>query len=326
MVLVLSRNDVEELLRMDDTIRSCEDAFRQFGEGKVQMPLRLVMRVEQPTGVITVMPAHLLESKAIGVKLVSYFPQNRERALPGINAVVLYCDHDTGRVLAIMDGTHMTAVRTAAVSAVATKYLAREDSRKLAIIGSGPQARTHLEAMRCVRPIESANVYSPTPAHRAQFAESMSRKHGIPVNPADTPEKAVEEADIIVTASAARQPVLKGEWLKPGVHINAVGSGIPDLRELDDRVLQLSKIVADDIDAAVKETGDFITPTREGKFKREQIYAGLGEVVTGRKEGRTSREEITLFKSVGLALEDAATAKLVYELALSRKVGKEVLL
>jgi len=324
MVLVLSRADVEGILRMDDAILSCEDAFRQFGEGKVQMPLRLVLRVDHPTGVITVMPAQLLESKAVGVKLVSYFPLNRNQGLPGINAVVLFCDHDTGRVLSIMDGTHMTAVRTAAVSAVATKYLAREDSHRVAIIGSGPQARTHLEAMRCVRPVESAKVYSPTPAHRAQFAEMMEETIGIPVRPVESAQEAIEGADIIVTASAARQPVLKGEWLKPGVHINAIGSGIPDLRELDHLVLRLSKIVADDVDAAMKETGDFIAPEREGNFKREQIYAGLSDIVIGSKRGREGPQEITLFKSVGLALEDAATAKLVYELALSGKVGKEV--
>ena len=250
MVLVLSRADVEGILRMDDAILSCEDAFRQFGEGKVQMPLRLVLRVDHPTGVITVMPAQLLESKAVGVKLVSYFPLNRNQGLPGINAVVLFCDHDTGRVLSIMDGTHMTAVRTAAVSAVATKYLAREDSHRVAIIGSGPQARTHLEAMRCVRPVESAKVYSPTPAHRAQFAEMMEETIGIPVRPVESAREAIEGADIIVTVC-------------PLCHVNLDARQSQMGLDFQIPVLYLTQLLAHAFGCAEKETGlskNFVDP------------------------------------------------------------------
>jgi len=244
--------------------------------------------------------------------------------LPTINATVLYMDYETGRVVAVIDGTFLTALRTAAVSGLATRLLSRADSRTLGLIGSGTQAETHLEAMSAVRSVASARVYSPTRSHREDFARRMSSKFGIDVKPVDTSREASEKADIVVTATPSPQPLLKGGWLEAGSHVNAVGSGTPTFREIDEEVLKRSKIVADDIEAAMSETGDFITPMKMGLFSKEMIYAGLGEVVSGKKVGRTSEGEITLFKSVGLALEDVAAAQFIYERVTKEGLGTKI--
>jgi len=307
---------------MIDMIGVMEDAFRELAEGHVEMPLRLVIRSRDPPGVMVVMPALMRRSKGLGLKVVTQYPSNPGKfKAPAVNATVLHVDYRSGRVGAVMDGTYLTALRTAAVSGLATNYLARKDCESLGLIGSGVEAETHLEAMRAVRPIVEAKVYSPTPSHRSSFAKRMSNRFGIEVKSVDSGREAVLDVDIVVTATPAREPVLRGEWLSEGVHVNAIGSGTPERRELDEAVLKRSKIVADDIDAALSETGDFIVPMKEGRFSRRDVYAGLGDIVTGRKKGRLNDSEITLFKSVGLAIEDVSAAKFIYERAKAREVG-----
>ena len=324
-MLFISRDDILNLIGMDDLIGVMEGAFRELALGSVEMPLRHALRSPDPPGTVHIMPAMLHASKAVGLKVVAHYSANPTNfKLPTINAMILHLDYTTGRVIAILDGTHLTAMRTAAVSGLATRYLARKDSRTVGLIGSGVQAATHLEAMQRVRPIASAKVFSPTPSHREAFAKKFSAKLEIDVEPVGTGKEAATHADIVVTATPATEPVLKGGWLADGCHVNAVGSGTPGFRELDESVLQRSKIVADDIEAAASETGDFLAPMREGRFSKEQIHAGLGDLVIGRKEGRTNDREITLFKSVGLALEDVSAAKFIYERAVERGLGKEV--
>ncbi len=324
-MLVLSREDILKVLKMDALIEVMEDGFRELAEGDVEMPLRPMLSSREPLGTTHVMPAIMRKSRALGLKVVAHYIANPSKyGVPVINGTIVYNDFNTGRVLSVMDGTYLTAMRTAAVSGVATRYLSRKDSKVVGLLGSGVQAETHLEAMSKVRDITSARVYSPTPSHRDAYARKVSAKLGIDVRAVDSGREAVAGSDIVVTATPARAPIVLGDWLSEGIHVNAIGSGTPELREVDEVVLSKSKIVADDIDAAVAETGDFITPMREGKFRREDIYACLGDLVIGSKPGRTSDKEITLFKSVGLAIEDVAAAKFIYENARAQSVGTEV--
>lgn len=324
-MLYLSREDVAQTASMDDLIQVMEGAFREHGNGNVEMPLRNSLKSQDPKGSINVMPALLRSSKALGMKVVTHYAANPVKfGVPTINATILLLDFDTGAVSAMIDGTHLTAMRTAAVSGLATRYLAKESSGSVALLGSGVQAETHLEAMRCVRRVESAKVFSPTRAHREDFARRMSERFGMTVRAVGSSKEAVEGSDIVVTATPAEEPILEGDWLSEGSHVNAVGSGMPVFREVDERVLSRSRIVADDVDAAMSETGDFITPMKEGKFSKEMVYGSLGELVTGRKGGRTNDREITLFKSVGLALEDVAAAKFIYEKAKGQGRGVQI--
>jgi len=292
MRLDLDEGAVRALLHMEEVIPAMEQALASFSSGSVVQPTRVMVPTAEHQGFLGVMPAYT--GTALGVKLVTFYPQNQ--GLPTHHATVLLFRPETGEPLASMDGRMITEVRTAAVSAVATKYLARSDAAVLAIIGSGVQARSHLEALRLVRDFREVRVWSPR--HAAAFA----REHDI--HAAASAEEAVRGADVIVTATTSRTPVLFGEWLSPGTHINAVGAARPDWRELDDEALHRTRIYVYSRDAALSESGDVISA---GTF-----FAELGAVVAGAQPGRTSDEEITLFKSLGLAVEDVATAELLY--------------
>jgi alanine dehydrogenase len=324
-LLYIGREEVLKIAKMPDLIEVMGAGFREHGQGQVEMPLRHTLSSKGSPGTVSVMPAMLHGSSAMGLKVVSHFAENPSKfGLPTINATVLYIDYQNGKVTGIIDGTYLTALRTAAVSGLATRYMARDDSSKLCLLGSGVEAETHLEAMRSVRQIDSVKVFSPTPSHREDFAKKMSDKYGISVKAVDTSKEAASGSEIFVTVTPSPEPILKGEWLSEGSHVNAVGSGTPRFREIDEVVLQRSRIVADDVDAASSETGDFITPMKEGKFSRDQIVGGLADLVLGKVKGRTNEREITLFKSVGLALEDAAAAKFIYERALELGLGKTI--
>jgi len=325
VVLVLTRADVAALLTMHDAIEVVEAAFRELADGQVVMPVRPTLRVADPPGVVNVMPAYLARAGALGLKLVSAYPRNPATVgIPSVQATVLYSDPRSGRLLAVMEGGYLTAVRTGAASAVATRYLARPASRVAGVLGSGVQAATQLEAVCAVRPVTRARVYSPTPGHRTAFARTMSERLRIEVVAVDTAQEAVEGADIVIAATAAREPVLRGIWLAPGAHVNGVGTHTPEARELDEVVITRSKVVVDEREAAMREAGDLLIPMAAGLIGPAHIYAALGEIVTGRRAGRTSEEEITLFKSQGLAMQDVATAKLVYDRARQQGVGTEV--
>jgi alanine dehydrogenase len=294
---------VGRLLRVEDVIPVMERALADFSSGKVVQPLRQIVPIAEHGGLLGVMPAYYAGGGALGVKLVTFYPQNpQNRGLPTHHAAIQLFEPETGKPLVSMDGRLITEVRTAAVSAVATKYLARADASDLAIIGSGMQARSHLEALRLVRRFEDVRVWSP------RNAEAFARRFD-GVRAASSAEEAVRGADVVVTVTTSKTPVLDGEWLPPGVHINAVGAaGRPEWREIDDETLRrCARVYVDSRELALAEYGDAIAAGR--------IYAELGEVVTGAKTGRESAEEVTLFKSGGLAVEDVATADLIHRKA-----------
>ena len=292
--MTLDEDAVRRLLRMEELIPAMERALAELSGGRVVQPVRLVLPVAEREGFFFVMPAY---GGALGAKLVTFFPNNR--GIPTHHAVVVLFRPETGEPLATMDGRLITELRTAAVSAVATSVLARPDASVLGILGSGAQARSHLQALRLVRPFGEVRVWSP---HRAgAFAE----RHG--VRAAASAEEAVRGADVIVTATTSKVPVLFGEWLSPGAHVNAVGAPRPDWRELDDETLRRARLYVESREPALRESGDVIAAG--------SVFAEIGEVIGGVRPGRASADDITLFKSVGMAVEDVVAADLVYRRA-----------
>src|SRR5437763_2129247 len=290
--IVLSEDDVRKVLRMEDLIPTMADALRDLSAGAVLQPLRSVLPVSEYGGFFGVMAAC---GRGLGAKLVTFYPQNKN--VPTHHAMILLFRPETGEPLAVMDGRLITEMRTAAVSAVATRLLARADPKVLTILGSGVQARSHLEALRLVREFTEVRVWSPRNAER--FAREFR------VLAATSPEEAARGADVIVVATAATTPVLRGEWLAPGAHINDVGAARPNWRELDDEVLRRATIYVESREAALKESGDVIAAGKEP--------VEIGEVIAGKQAARASADGITLFKSVGIAAEDVAAADLVYK-------------
>jgi thiomorpholine-carboxylate dehydrogenase len=294
--LFLDERHVRQHLRMAELIPAMENALIDFSAGKVTQPVRSVITVDPPGGFYGMMPA--LTPEALGQKIVTFYPPNAERGIPTHMATIFLVDPETGAPLAVMDGRLITEMRTAAVSAAATKLLALPDAKVLAILGSGVQARSHLEALQLVRQFEEVRLWSHTPAHAERFAEEIGAK-------AMPAEAAVRDADVVVTATSSRTPVLQGSWLKRGCHVNAVGACRPDWRELDDDAMA-NVVFVDSRDGAMKESGDVI-------LSGTKIYAELGEALAGKVEPRTS--ETTIFKSLGMAVEDISAAMLVYRSA-----------
>lgn len=293
-MLTLDEATVHRLLRMEEVIPLMEGALADLSRGNVVQPMRTMLPVASAQGFLGLMPAH---AGALGVKLVTLYPHNQH--IPTHHAMILLFDPATGEPLVIMDGRLITEMRTAAVSAVATNYLARQDATVLALIGAGVQARSHLEALRLIRNFREVRVWSP------RSGPAFAAEHG--VQAVASAEEAVRGAHVVVVATTSQTPVLNGAWLAPGTHINAVGAPRPDWRELDDEVLRRARLYVDGREACLAESGDVIAAGA--------IVAELGEVVAG-AEGRRSADEITLFKSVGLAVEDVVTADLVYRKAL----------
>jgi ornithine cyclodeaminase/alanine dehydrogenase-like protein (mu-crystallin family) len=294
MPLILDEEAVRSLLRMDELIPAMATALADLSRGKVVQPMRVMMPVGEHGGFLGLMPAH---GGALGAKLVTFYPSNQ--GVPTHHALILLFKPETGEPLVAMDGRLITEMRTAAVSAVATKLLARPEASVLAILGSGVQARSHLEAMRLVRAFREIRVWSP------RNAGAFARQFG--VHAADSAAEAVRGADVVVVATTSQVPVLRGEWLSPGTHINAVGAPRPTWRELDDAILRAARIYVESREAATRESGDIIAAGR--------VDAEIGEVVTGAMRGREAAGELTLFKSVGVAVEDVVTAELVYRRA-----------
>jgi ornithine cyclodeaminase/alanine dehydrogenase-like protein (mu-crystallin family) len=290
------------------------------------------MAVPGQAGLYIAMPAYLEQTPlsdrqvgAMAVKVLTYYPDNPARHdRPPIEAAVLLHDPQNGALLAIMDGASITGLRTAAGSAVATNYLARKDAAVVGVLGAGVQAESHLAAMCEVRPVTKARIFSRGSEHRQEFARRMTAWLEIEVSAVTSAREAVEGADIVVTATTARQPIVESDWFAAGTHINCVGSGIPDRRELDDGIVQRSTIVVDTRASALAEAGDLLIPISTGLIKPDSIHAELGELITGRRPGRTTEAEITLFKSVGVALQDVAAASRAYVRALTRGLGQRL--
>jgi ornithine cyclodeaminase/alanine dehydrogenase len=311
---------------MKDVMEIVEEGFRQFALGNVKMPLRPTIRIERSNGLLTYMPAYIGGIDALAVKVVSIYPDNPTyHQLPTIQGTVLMNDPETGALLSIMEGGFITAMRTGAVSGLATKYLAKKDAKVAGIFGCGVQARTQLLAVNEARRLESVKAYDPLPDVSEMFCEEMSRRLDIEMIQADTPEDVVTDSDIIITATVSKEPVFKGEWLESGSHVNGVGSHHgPGWRELDETTIKRAKIVVDSKEACLKEAGDIVDPIQMGIVSHEHIYAELGEIIIGKKKARIDDQEITVFKSVGLALQDAATSIKAYENAKRLNVGETV--
>ena len=323
-MVIVNQRQVAQLLPMNECIKAMEEVLAGLARGECQLPLRQIMWLPQRIGALGLMPSYWQSAGVIGLKAVSFFPGNEGSELDTHQGVVLLFDAKCGRLLATIDATSITAIRTAAVSGVATRLLAREESVELAILGSGVQARMHLRAMLLCRSIARVKVFSKTPSRAELFATKASERHSIPVEAAPSCAEAVHNADIICTTTSAKEPVLRGEWLKPGTHINAIGSSVALARELDGLAVQKSRLYVDRRESALNEAGDFLLAKEEGLIGDDHIIGEVGELLIGAVTGRVSPTDITLFKSVGLAVEDLAAALHVYNKAIDSHVGTTV--
>ncbi len=323
-LIVLGERDVYDLLPVADCIAVMEDAFRTVAAGKFAQPQRLIAWLPDGHGAIGSMPAYLGDPEALAVKVITVFPENRAAGLESHQGSVLLHETQTGRPLAVVHAGAVTAIRTAAVSALAARILSNPKASRLALLGSGTQARTHLEAMRAIRPIAHASVWSRTPDHARAFARDESARHGIPVEVARSPRDAIAGCDIVCTLTAATAPVLEGAWLEPGMHVSAVGSSVPPFRELDAETVKRARLFVDNRDCVLNEADDLRVPIADGVITAKHILADLGELVTAEVQGRTSPGDVTLFKSVGMAVEDVAAARELYARALTRGRGTRV--
>ena len=301
---------------MEETVDAVEEAFREYAEGRVVMPPRSTIMVPRYSGSISFMPSYLTGLDAQATKIISIYPGNREKGLPTTAAWLVVNDPATGAVKAFMEATYLTAMRTGAITGVAAKYLAPEDASTVAIFGAGAQGRTQTWAACTVRDIERVYVYDVYPDARRRFAEEMSARLGVEVTPASTGEEACRDADIVLTATTSSIPVISRRWLKDRVHVSAIGAFYPDWRELDTATVAESKLVIDDREGIMLEAGDVLIPIKEGAITEDHIYAELKELVSGKKKGRTPEDGITVFKSVGIAIQDSSVANLVL-----RKLG-----
>ena len=322
-MLVLTRHDVERLLPMPACIALMRDTLAARARGKAIQPPRTALRPDD-TGTTLTMPAYVAEPAALGVKVVSVFPGNHARGLDSHQGAVLSLDPATGQVLGLLEAGAVTAIRTAAVSAVATDLLATPDTGDLALLGAGTEARTHLAAMAAGRTLPRVRVGSRSAERARAFAQAAGAPGVPPIEVMPSAEAAVRGASIICTLTASPTPVLAGTWIARGAHINAVGAHTPDTRELDTDAVTSARIVVDARESALAEAGDLLIPITEGRLRPADIHAELGEVITGARTGRASSTEITLFKSLGLGIEDAAAARHVVAEARRLGLGQEI--
>jgi ornithine cyclodeaminase len=315
MVLCLSEADIRAVLPLPDLIGEMETALAAFSSGRVVQPVRTVLDIGE-AAFFGVMPGYLGEPGVLGAKLVAVIAANAPRGLPTHQAAILLLDPATGALWAVMDGRWITEMRTAAVSAVSVRHMARADASVLAILGSGVQARSHLSALPSVRDLREVRAWSPTPDHLEKFVAGSL----VPVQACRSAAEAVRGADIIVLATASTTPVIEDDWVAAGAHVISVGACRPTHREIDPALLARARVVVDSRAAAFEESGDIVLGLREGRFAREHVTAELGEVVFGHRAGRLSPREVTVFKSLGLAVEDLAAAGLAYQRA--RALGR----
>ena len=312
-VLLLSQDEVAALLPMEECIPLMYDALVSLAAGLVHQPLRTIVRPPDAAGIMGLMPAYSAGARpAFGLKAICVFPGNAARGLDSHQGAVLLFSAESGELLAVINASAVTAVRTAAVSGVATRALANEDAGELAVIGAGVQARSHIEAMAQVRPIRRCRVASRSFESARKLAEELRGRYAFPIEAVETVEEALGGADLIVTATNSAEACVRREWVNAGAHLNAVGACTPNTRELDAGVVAASSLFVDRVESVVNEAGDYLLAVQEGAVGPEHVRAELGEVLNGTKLGRTSVDEVTLFKSLGLAVEDLAVADYLY--------------
>lgn len=327
-MIVLQARDVRTALPMDETIAAMKRAFASLSDGRAQVPLRTRVEVPAHDGESLFMPAFVDDEKgvALALKVVSVFPRNAEQELPILHAAVLVLEASTGRPTALLEGGTLTAIRTGAASGAATDLLARPDSTVAAIFGAGVQARTQLEAVCTVRPIQTVWIHDLVPERVDAFIAEMAGHGPIPndLRAATSPQQAVTDADVICTATTSPTPVFADADLKPGVHINGIGSYTPAMREVPAETVARALVVISSRKAALSEAGDLIQPIQAGIIPEEHIHTEIGEIVLGRKHGRINSEQVTFFKSVGVAVQDAAAAQLAMQNAQAQGLGQQV--
>ena len=320
--LVLNHDQVAKLLPMPECIEVMQDALSALARGEAEQPLRTIFKPENVRGVLAMMPSFRRSTTSLfGLKAICVFPDNAAIGKDAHQGGVLLFSGETGELLALVNASAITAIRTAAVSAVATRALAREDASELTIIGAGVQAHSHLAAMACVRSIKRARIVARRFEKAQAFANEMQPKFEFPIEANRSAEEGVTGADLVVTATTAREPVVKRQWIQAGAHINAIGTFSPKARELDTATMREATLFVDRRESALNEAGDYLLAAAEGAISREHIRAELGEVLIGSHSGRTSENEITVFKSLGLAIEDLAAAEYVYRKANQQSDG-----
>lgn len=317
--LILSNSQVRGLINIPEVLKAVKNAFILYGRGVVQMPAKIYLHLDKYHGDFRAMPAYIESMEACGIKWVNVHPKNMRFGLPAVMATIILSDPRTGFPLAIMDGTYITNLRTGAAGAIAAKCLARKNSSVVGMVGCGAQARTQLLALREVFKINFVRVWGNEPGCARRFLRDM-RFLGIKMEIAGTISQCVKESDIVVTTTPARKPIVRPEWIRPGTHINAVGADAKGKEELEPVLLKRAKIVIDDWQQA-SHSGEINVAVSRGIIGRKDVHATLGEILTGKKKGRVSKDEITIFDSTGLAIQDIAVASLVYKLACKKGVG-----
>jgi alanine dehydrogenase len=327
-MLILNMEDVRRALPMDQAIGAMKAAYASLSNGTAVVPLRTRINIPKSDALSLFMPAFVSsqDGDALAIKVVSLFPTNPSRGLAYIQAAVLVFDSETGQAIALLEGGTLTAIRTGAASGAAVDLLAREDSKIVAVFGAGAQGRTQLEAACTARKIETAYIFDSSSDKAKFFAEEMKGRISIPkdIQIASSAKEAIEQADIICTATTSQKPVFNDNDVKPGTHISAVGSYTPDMQEVPAETLQRAKIFVDSRSASLAEAGDLIQPMGAGVFDESHICGELGEVISGKIPGRQTAEEITYFKSVGIAVQDAMAAQVALKNAREMKIGTEV--
>lgn len=322
---LLSRADIEGFFTMKMCMEAVEKAFADLATGNAALPLRTPITVPDQHGLALFMPAHIKSLGALGAKVVTVYKDNvPKHNLPTVMGTIILLDEATGFPVALMDGGFLTAMRTGAVSGVATKYMARPEAKTAVVFGTGAQAFTQVLGVHEARPLARLFAYSVDPADvRQKFADRITQKIGVPVTVADDPAAAVAQADIVILATTSPKPVIDGAWLKPGCHVNGVGSHSPGAREVDTLTVQKSRVVCDLTEACRPEAGDFLIPIQAGEWSWDKVAGDLGDVIVGKVKGRTSAAEVTFFKSVGLAIQDMSAARIVFDEAVKRGIGTE---
>jgi alanine dehydrogenase len=324
MARLINRAQIERLLDMEELIEVMENAHEEFSAGRSIQPPRSGFELSKHPGLMETLSAYLEDSGRLGVKILNSRRANPSQGRPFIYATVLLIAVQTGELKAILEGGSITAARTAAASAVATKYLSRRDSQNLAIIGTGRQGRTHLQALACVRPIRRIALYDADRESAERFQREMSAHYPQPMALASSAEQAVKSADIIALCTSSDRPVLLGRWVRAGTHINSIASYSPEVREVDSELFAAARVVADSKTEALEHAGDVLIPLKEGRVGRDCISGELGELVGGKIPGRENDTEITLYKSMGLAIQDVAAANYLYEKALAQGIGTDI--
>jgi ornithine cyclodeaminase len=321
---LLTEQHVHSLLPMSDLIAAMESALAKFSAGEVLQPVRTVLTVGPAKAYYGLMPAYVPTPASMGAKIVTVFGENHNKGLPSHLATILLFDPDTGSLIAMMDGRYITEARTAAVSAVSARFLAKANASTLALIGSGVQARSHLEALTHVRQLKGVRVWSPRPQSRQQFIDDMSPRVPIPIRDCASPEAAVEGADLIVIATASKTPVVESEWVADGAHVMCVGACRPDQREMAPALVKRARVYVDSRAGALVEAGDVVMNIADGLFDASHLRGEIGELVLGRVAGRAADAEVTIFKSLGMAVEDVVAADLVFRRASETGAGTEL--